>query len=595
LKHGGYLCFGILFATTACLFVGASNSAAQTKNPQSNAAKPTAGVLSGVVRDSSGVPQLGASVEVSSETPGVTGMRQFLTNTQGVFRGDRLTPGLYTVQVTLAGFLPTIERHVRISSNLTTMVRIEMETMFASIEELRRPPSGALVEADDWKWVLRSGAVLRPVLQWREDETENSSALVIDTPTPTTPLGRLELTDGARHPGSVSNVGSAPATAFAYDLKIDGGNHIVFAGQASYDEESPAGGLAAIWMPTGSMLNGPKSTVVLREAKANAEGTMFRGVRLDQEGTLAFGDRSLVRLGGEYVLVGVGSSAWAIRPRIKWETKISPNWYVDVIYAALPMGAAMDDQLNDAQSPFSTSSVLTNALDQLDSFPTLLEHAGKPVLENGRHEELAVERRIGPHSVLQIAGFHDDNNHVAIFGKGMGLPIGEYLPDLYSNGFAYDGGSSNDWGARAALRQKITDDLEVTAIYAFSGALVPTANLTDGALRDALQTMARQSATLSVTTKVPKVGTKVTAGYKWIDGDAVSRIDPYGEGVFNVSPYLHVGIRQALPKFALGRWEASAECDNLLAQGYVPMATRDGQVFLVPAFRSFRGGLSLQF
>jgi Carboxypeptidase regulatory-like domain len=595
LKHGGYLCFGILLATSACLFVGASNGAAQTKNPQSNAQKPTAGVLSGVVRDSSGVAQLGASVQVSSETPGEIGTRQFLTNTQGVFRGDRLAPGFYTVQVTLAGFLPTIERHVRVASNLTTMVRIEMETMFASIEELRRPASSAPVEADDWKWVLRSGAVLRPVLQWREDDTETTSSIVIDTPTPTTPLGRLELTDGARRPGSMSNVGSAPATAFAYDLKIDGGNHIVFAGQASYDEDSPAGGLAAIWMPTGSMLNGPKSTVVLREAKANAEGAVFRGVRLDQEGTLALGDRSLVRLGGEYVLVGVNSSAWAIRPRIKWETKLSSNWYMDVVYAALPMGAAMDDQLNDTSSPFNTATVLTNALDQLDSFPVLLEHAGKPVLENGRHEEIAVERRIGPHSVLQLAGFHDDNNHVAVFGKGFGLPLGDYLPDLYSNGFAYDAGSSNDWGARAALRQKITDDLEVTAIYAFSGALVPTANLTDGALRDALQTLARQSATLSVTGKVPKVGTKITAGYKWIDGEAVSRIDPYGEGIYNVSPYLHVGIRQALPRFALGRWEATAECDNLLAQGYVPMATRDGQVYLVPAFRSFRGGLSLQF
>ena len=40
---------------------------------------------------------------------------------------------------------------------------------------------------------------------------------------------------------------------------------------------------------------------------------------------------------------------------------------------------------------------------------------------------------------------------------------------------------------------------------------------------------------------------------------------------------------------------SSAECDNLLAQGYVSVNTHDGQVFLVPAFRSFRGGVSLQF
>jgi len=65
--------------------------------------------------------------------------------------------------------------------------------------------------------------------------------------------------------------------------------------------------------------------------------------------------------------------------------------------------------------------------------------------------------------------------------------------------------------------------------------------------------------------------------------------------LYDVNPYLHVGIRQPLPWTVLGRWEANAECDNLLAQGYVSMSTADGQILLVPAFRSFRGGLSLQF
>jgi hypothetical protein len=91
------------------------------------------------------------------------------------------------------------------------------------------------------------------------------------------------------------------------------------------------------------------------------------------------------------------------------------------------------------------------------------------------------------------------------------------------------------------------------------------------------------------------MGTKLTAGYKWISGPALSRVDPYGEMLYDVNPYLHVGIRQPLPWATLGRWEANAECDNLLAQGYVSMNIRDGQLLLVPAFRSFRGGLSLQF
>jgi hypothetical protein len=94
---------------------------------------------------------------------------------------------------------------------------------------------------------------------------------------------------------------------------------------------------------------------------------------------------------------------------------------------------------------------------------------------------------------------------------------------------------------------------------------------------------------------VPHWGMKVDAGYKWINGVALSRVDGYGESLFQLDPYLHVGVRQALPKFGPGRWEAIASCNNLLAQGYVPVSSRDGYTVLVPAFRVFRGGLSLQF
>ena len=587
MKHGPLLCFGVLLATTLGVCASAPPAAAQSSR------KASSGSISGVVRDPSGIPQLGATVEVLSEAPGVLLSHQLLTNTEGLFRAENLPPGLYTVRVTLAGFLPALEKHIQITPNLTTMVRVQMESLFASIEQLRRPPANGAAEPDDWKWVLRSASGIRPVLQWHEEDTDDSSVLVADMGKPRQ-LGQIELTSGARRPGSVSNIDAAPGTAFAYDQRIDQSNHIVFAGQVSYDDDAPAGGLATLWLPTGLLENGPQSTMVLREAKIGPDGPVFRGVRLDQSGTLTFGDRFVLRVGGEYVLVGAGASAWSLRPRLKWETKLSPNWYVDAVYAALPVGVANGDNSIADLTESNPPSILGSALDQLDSFPALMWHAGRPVLENGRHEELAVERKVGAHSVLQVAAFHDDSSHVALFGRGNDLPTDEYFQDFYSKGFAYDGGSSVSWGTRAALRERITDDLELTTIYAFSGALVPS-GVMDGGLRDALRTAPQQSAAVKVTGKVPVTGTRLTAGYKWVSGPALSRVDPYGEVVYDVSPYLHIGIRQPLPWATLGRWEANAECDNLLAQGYVPMSVRDGQVMLVPVFRSFRGGLSLQF
>jgi hypothetical protein len=303
---------------------------------------------------------------------------------------------------------------------------------------------------------------------------------------------------------------------------------------------------------------------------------------------MAIGDRAILSYGGEFVLVGLGAAASSIRPRTKLDIRVSDDWNATLIFTSLPNGPgpleATDGEVNN----------MAAALNELDGFPTLLWRGGKPVLQKGWHEEVSAERKLGSRGKLEVAGFHDDNRHVAIFGRGADLPAGDYFQDYFSNGFAYDAGSSSSWGTRVALREKLDDDIELTAVYAFAGALAPGEDL-NGVLRDILRTVPRHSVGASVSARIPRARTKVEAGYKWVSGVAVSRVDMYGESVFQIDPYLHVGLRQPLPKFALGRWEAVADCDNLLAQGTVPVTSRDGRTNLIPAFRSFRGGLSVQF
>jgi len=547
-------------------------------------AKLVSGKLTGVVRDLTGIPQMGASVEVFAEAPGAAASQDFLTNTQGIFRSEKLSPGLYTIRVTLAGFLPTLQQHVRINPNLTTLVRIEMESMFASLEQLRRQPNSAKADADDWKWVLRSAAGTRPVLQWDETAAQVASG---DFSGPA-PKVLMEFSDGARRPGSVSNVASAPGTAFAYDQKLGGASRLLVAGQMSYDDTA-AGGVATVWLPTGTIGSGPHTAVVLREASLGNTGVTFRGMRIDQGGTVTLGDRILLKYGGEYLLVGLGRSVSSVRPRLSVETKLGGAWRGSLVFASQP-GApnAMEMSGEDLQS------TLVRTLDELDAFPALMWRDGRPVLQGGWHEEISAERRVSEHGKLQVAGFHEDNHHQAVFGRGSDLPVQEYFQDVFSNAFAYDGGASSSWGGRMALREKLNDEVEVTALYALAGALAPEAT-PDGTLREMLRTVPRQSLGVNVSTKLPRLGGRITAGYKWISGPAVTRVDSYGESLYQMDPYLHVSIRQQLPKFGPGRWEAIADCDNLLAQGYVTLNTRDGQVVLVPAFRTFRGGLSLQF
>ncbi len=527
-----------------CLCAVAYPAAAQVKS--------ASGKIAGVVNDTSGIPQLGATVELVPEALG-TAHLDFLTNTQGIFRGDKLAPGMYTVRVTLAGFLPTLEQHVRVTAHITTVVRIQLESMFASLDQLRRAPAMTSVEADDWKWVLRSASATRPVLQWMQDDSNAGS---LDTRA-TRPKARLEFTDGARRPGSASNLPAAPATAFAYDQQLGNAGRLVVAGQVNYLDSAPGGAIATVWLPSGSMGQGAHSTLVLREAKVGPAGQTFRGVRMEQGGTIGLGNRSKLLYSGEYVMVGLGKAATSLRPRVELDTRISDVWRAAVIFAEQP-GAATPLQFDDLEA----GGALAAGLNELD---------------------------------LQVAGFHDDNRHLAVYGRGGNdLPNSDYLPDSFSNAFAYDGGSVNSWGARVALREKLSEDLEMVAMYAFAGALSPS-ELSEGPLRDMLRQSMHSSVGMNVTAKVPRSKTKVNVGYQWVSGVTVSRLDSFGDTLYQMDPFLHVGIRQTLPKFGPGHWQATANCDNVLAQGYVSMNTQDGRTVLVPAFRTFRGGLSVQF
>src|SRR3989441_4317360 len=428
--------------------------------PAAAQAKPVPGKLRGVVHDAAGTPQLGASVELISEAVGVAATRSFLTNTQGMFRGDKLAPGFYTVRVTLAGFLPTLEKHVRVTSNLTTVVRIELESMFASLDQLRRMPASSTAEVDDWKWVLRSASGMRPVLEWVDHDTLSASAVTGESGRPHVPRMRMEFTDGARRPTSASSIASSPATAVAYEQKLGGTSKMLFAGQVSYDGDAPAGGIATVCLPTGTLGAGPHTALVLREARLGPVGPTFRGIRLDQGGAVALGDRTTLRYGGGYVLVGLGAAASSLRPRAELDVRVTDDWSTAIVFASLPNGPG-PLEADEAQP----GGALAAALNELDAFPALLWRQGRPVLQNGLHEEISAERKINTRGKLQMAGFHDDNRHVAVFGRGSDLPTADYFQDNLSPGFPCDGASGGRWGTLAAVRGEVCDDVELTAEY----------------------------------------------------------------------------------------------------------------------------------
>ena len=79
----------------------------------------------------------------------------------------------------------------------------------------------------------------------------------------------------------------------------------------------------------------------------------------------------------------------------------------------------------------------------------------------------------------------------------------------------------------------------------------------DGALRDSSAPRPRHSAAMKLTGKIPATRTRLTAGYKWVNGLALSRVDPYGEAIYDMNPYLQIGIQQPLPWSV---WALGSKC-----------------------------------
>jgi len=547
------------------------------------AARPGYGTISGVVLDPSGTPQMGASVWLISEDAGGRMVAQILSNQYGAFLSDHLKPGNYAVRVSVAGFLPAMERHVGVVSNLTTLLRVQVDTVFSSLDTLRRKSDGPS-EQDDWKWVLRSSAATRTILQFDDDGNQvTSNALGGELPTAQRPRALVQVTNGVMRPGSASNFPNAPATAVSYDQQIGKLGRVLVAGQMGYDRGA-SGSFASVWFPSGNAENGPETIFIWRQSKFGAEGMSFQGVRLDHTEQIALGDRLQLRAGAEFLRAGIVSSTSSLRPHAQLTASLTPSLVATFIVAA-----------NPPSEQWGRTGALESAIDELESVPPVLFHNGSPVLEGGWHQELGVKRAMGRHSTLEVAAFHDSTRDQAIFGTGAAANP-EFVQDQFSTAFLYDGGNSSFWGGRAAYRQKLSDDLEVAAIYAWAGALTPGRELyqTSSDLRDSFMTSNHHSLAARISGKIPQSGTEFSASYKWVSGVALSRMDQFGEASYQMDPNLHLSIRQPLPGLN-GRWEALADFSNLLAQGYVTVNGQDSRMMLVPLLRSFRGGVSFQF
>src|SRR5689334_4016832 len=94
---------------TAGLLVGLLGAAGLSCSPASAASlNPLAGQILGQVKDAGGAAQMGASVYLYNRYDEL--VRKGLSNEQGRFAFDALSPDLYSIRVILASFVPAERR-----------------------------------------------------------------------------------------------------------------------------------------------------------------------------------------------------------------------------------------------------------------------------------------------------------------------------------------------------------------------------------------------------------------------------------------------------------------------------------------------------
>jgi Carboxypeptidase regulatory-like domain len=543
------------------------------------------GKLTGLVADPSGNPQMGASVWLTPEFAGGRAI-ELLTDENGIFVGQRLRPGLYSVKVTLAGFMPSFQNHISVGADVNTSLHIELDSIFASLDQLRKK-SAKPAEPDDWKWVLRTASSSRPVLQLRDGTVVIASSS--DVEKDSEPRVSVEMNNGSVRPGSFSGAPGFMGTAVSYDQSLGRAGKLLMAGEINYDEAIPGvfgGSVASIWLPSGQFGEGPETTLTIRQVRLGDSGRSLRAMRFEHSEQMALTDRVILEYGGEYLSGGyVGASTSSLRPHARLGLHLSVHWDAAFLVETDPDAYGLRTQ--------ASSEGGEPAIDALQAGPALIWTNGKPILNGGWHEEFTVRHDVGTRGQFESAVFRDDSRHQGVYGNGMELTA---LAGQIPGPIASDAGAAGFWGTRMVYREKLSDHLELAGVYAWAGALAANGQSAPLAeLRDMVQTRYHHSVAARVAGKVPKSKTQLAASYKWIDGTVLTRQDVYSETAMAIDPNLSLTIRQPLPSFRKGHWEALADFRNMLAQGYVSLEGADGRMLVMPVERSFRGGLSFQF
>ncbi len=557
---------------------------AQAKSPRpANVAGAT---VQGVVRDAEGVAQMGALVQVLS---GNATVGKAFTDPNGhyVIALAELLPRRYSVRASATLFIPATRENLQIKTGSRTVVNLTLATLFETTSWLpsdrRRPDE----PADDWKWTLRSTAN-RPILRVLDDgETVLLSAGDGEAEGPR----RSQIQARATVAGGSGGFGnSGVRTRLEVNRELPAGSDLLMQAQvgSAFGEDSRG---SATEVATGYQRrsNFGTSRTIVRYAShpelvaggvAGVQTVDIRSAQLTQ-----MGDVAELEVGGSLRAVHAGGDAFQAAPFVRLTAHPSGTWMVQY-----RMASARDVQ----------GIADLDATD--DDIPVAIVANGKLRLEQGRHHELSVAHKMG-HGTVEVTVYHDslDNAHVAGVGAGLmdamlASSMQGAMVDTANGSFEALAGGYSGAGATVELDETLMPGL-VGALEYTMGKALATNPAAASSFEGAVATMKARSADSATVALRGKIGsTRVRASYRWQPVRTLTSVNPYGNP--RDEGYLSFTVRQPV------RWgnhlpqglDATIDVTNLLAQGYRPFVSADGQtLYFAQAPRTLQAGLSFSF
>ncbi|HTR64571.1 MAG TPA: carboxypeptidase-like regulatory domain-containing protein [Terriglobales bacterium] len=534
------------------------------------------GSISGYVHNATGIPQMGAMVEVFGAAFHTL---QLFTDETGFYNVGGLVPGVYRVRVSAPTFMPALRERVPVRAGGHAVVNLTLSTLFDFISVA---PARGGSDEDNWKWVLRS-ASNRPILRALEEnrpagEKSKDSDL----------RGTLSFFAGSPSAGFGSS--SDATTSFRMEKSIFSSGTVALSGDVGYGSGIPAAVLRASYASHLVDGSGPEMAITVRNL-ASPAGSLpnadLQALSLTAADNLNLGDVLELRFGSELQTIQFMGRVTAMQPFGMADLHLSPNTVVEYRYTSSEPDRRIEKGFDSAPADFSESG------------PHVSLAGFRPAIERSHHQEVSLSRRIGKNSV-QLAAYYDRVIDPALTGVGeASVEGGDVLPDLYSGTFTYQGKDLNTHGVRIVAQRKLTPNLTATMDYEFGGALdleKQGADLQDA--RNWMEVKNRHSMAGKISGTLPRAKTFWITSYRWTDGQPLTPVDMFDESPGQADPYLSFFLRQPIPGtgFFPGHVDALIDVRNLLAQGYVPVLGQDHRtVYLVQSARAVRGGVEFTF